>query len=86
MIQEPILLAELAGIVAQLRDGRLLSLTETAAELDIEPAEAKRLARRGILPAQSVAGRIVIEYGDLLQFELRHHLRTQRPSLLPDII
>ena len=86
MLTEPIVLDELHGILKQVRDGRLLSVTEAARELDIEPAEAKRLVRRGVLPTQTVAGRIVIEYGDLLQFELRHHLRTQRPNLLPDIV
>ena len=86
MITEPILLPELAGIIRQVRDGRLLSVTEAATELETEPDEVRRLARRGILPARTVAGRIVIEYGDLVQFQLRHHLRIQRPSLLPDIV
>ena len=86
MITEPILLPELAGIIRQVRDGRLLSATEAATELQIEPDEVRRLARRGILPARTVAGRIVVEYGDLVQFQLRHHLRIQRPSLLPDIV
>jgi len=86
MLTEPITLEELAGLLAEIRADRLLSVREVATRLEVTPDEVRRWAREGLVPSERVAGRLVFRFSHLVDWELLGQLRLRiPPASVPEI-
>jgi hypothetical protein len=79
VLGQVITVEELAELLAQLRDDRLLDVRQVAEELEVTPDEVRQWVREGILPCEKVAGRFVFRFSDLIDWQIQGHLRLQSP-------
>ena len=79
MLSESITIAELAVLLAMLKDDRLLDVGAVAEELAVTPREVRQWVTEGILPCEKVAGRFVFRFSDLIDWQIQGHLRLRVP-------
>ena len=79
MLSDPIHIAELATLLAEVRSDRLLSVDQAAEYLGASRADLENWTRDHLIPCEHVGDQLVFRLADLVDWEIRARLEIDHP-------